>query len=334
MSGVAPILANTLDISNTAVSPLVVQFGDSVEELAAIAELRSNFPQAMVVDFSVYDRILSFKGPIIYVGHSSFSGILYYGKTISWTVLAGMIRNSKSNNHYILGCESSKITELTQSTGKKVFSFEKKVDALIGAYFVSLLIANSRRILPYLFLRLNTLLNNLASPLFLYSQTESGYQIAMKRESLSTQYCILGKCVYTYLENIVWFNLAPWFLNIIKDISLFTTGVYFSNMVNALSTMAGISVALSTTLLMAMIAALIIVINWHAGQRKKGDLKIGMGIQVVPTPMFKAWIDNNEPEKEEDNGRYWFNKSNKYKYASYLFTIVQHPHNVARSILR
>ncbi len=68
MSGFAPVLSD-IEISNTAVSPLVVQFGDFVEEMAAIAELKSNFPRARVVDFSMYERIMAFKAPIIYVGH-------------------------------------------------------------------------------------------------------------------------------------------------------------------------------------------------------------------------------------------------------------------------
>ncbi len=146
MSGIAPMLADTFDVSNTAVSPLVVQFGDSVEELAAIAELKSNFPRARVVDFSVYERIMAFKGPIIYVGHSSDSGIQYYGKIVSWDVLADMIRHSKSNSHYILGCESLKIMELTKSTGKNVFSFTQKVDAILGALVVASLISRSIKI--------------------------------------------------------------------------------------------------------------------------------------------------------------------------------------------
>ncbi len=55
MSGVAPVLADTFDLSDNAISPLVVQFGDSVEEMAAIVELKSNFPMARVVEFSAYD---------------------------------------------------------------------------------------------------------------------------------------------------------------------------------------------------------------------------------------------------------------------------------------
>ncbi len=139
MSGFAPVLADTFEISNTVVSPLVVQFGDFVEEMTAIAELKSNFPRTRVVDFSAYEMIMSFKGSIIYVRHSSNEGVNYYGKTVSWDVLAHMIRISKSNNHYMLGCEFSKITELTQNTGKTVFSFNRKVDAIIGVLTIKLI---------------------------------------------------------------------------------------------------------------------------------------------------------------------------------------------------
>ncbi len=140
MSGVAPVLADTFEISNTVISPLVVQFGDSVEKMAAIVELKSNFPRARVVDFSAYHRIVSFTGPIIYVGHSSDSGIQYYGRTVSWDVLANMIRISKANSYYMLGCESSIITELTQNTGKTIFSFRQKVDAIVSALTIKLII--------------------------------------------------------------------------------------------------------------------------------------------------------------------------------------------------
>ncbi|RMG28587.1 MAG: hypothetical protein D6732_18755 [Methanobacteriota archaeon] len=140
MSGVAPVLEDTFEVSNTAVSPLVVQFGDSVEELAAIAELKSNFPRARVVDFSAYDMIVSFKGPVIYVGHSSDEGVQYNGKTISWDVLVDIIRISKSNSHYMLGCESSKVIKLTEASGKQVFAFQTVVDAIMGATLVSYLV--------------------------------------------------------------------------------------------------------------------------------------------------------------------------------------------------
>ncbi len=160
MSGFAPMLADTFEISNTFVSPLVVQFGDSVEELAAIAELRSNFPRARVVDFSEYDRIVSFKGPIIYVGHSSEEGIQYHGKTVSWDVLADMIRISKSDSHYMLGCESSKITELAKDSGKNVLSFEEKVDAIIAANYISFNLQKSFGVANKMLTRLRNLLQN------------------------------------------------------------------------------------------------------------------------------------------------------------------------------
>ncbi len=167
MSGVAPVLADTLEVSNTSASPLVVQFGGSVEEMAAIAELKSNFPRARVVDFSEYDRVVSFRGPIIYVGHSSDEGIQYRRKTVSWDVLADMIRISKSNSHYMLGCESSKITELTQNTGKNVFSFEEKVDAILGALVVASLISASQKIFRKLLTGIGGLINGERSPRYL-----------------------------------------------------------------------------------------------------------------------------------------------------------------------
>ncbi|RMG22320.1 MAG: hypothetical protein D6732_25955 [Methanobacteriota archaeon] len=173
MSGFAPVIADTFEISNTAVSPLVVQFGDSVEEMAAIAELKSNFPRARVVDFSEFDRIVSFKGAVIYVGHSSDEGILYYGGTVSWDVLVGLIRNSKSNSHYMLGCESSKITELTTRSGKNVFSFNFKVDAIFGSLMISyLLIKTISHTSPFMILlkamhRLFSLERGLTKGLFL-----------------------------------------------------------------------------------------------------------------------------------------------------------------------
>ncbi len=197
MPGFAPVLTDTFEISNTVVSPLVVQFGDFVEEMAAIAELRSNFPRARVVDFSAYDRIVSFKRPIIYVGHSSDQGIQYNGMTVTWDGLADMIHHSKSNSHCILGCESLKIIELTKSTGKNVFSFGQKIDALIGAMVISgRIVAQSRpshtifqKIIQKLVVRFQDLQYSNVIPLFLYP-TESEYQLAVKRETLSSQYCV------------------------------------------------------------------------------------------------------------------------------------------------
>ena len=171
ISGVAPVFSDTFGVSNTVVSPLVVQFGDSVEEMAAIAELKSNFPRARVVDFSAYDRIVSFTGPIIYVGHSSDQGIQYNGMTVSWDVLATIIRHSKSNSHYMLGCESSKITELLTRNTKTVFSFREEVDAILGSNIISLnLLKNSQQIAVVankLLTRLQYLIMNIANPLLL-----------------------------------------------------------------------------------------------------------------------------------------------------------------------
>ncbi len=176
MSGVAPLLADTFDVSNTAVSPLVMQFGGSVEEMTAITKLKSNFPRARVVDFSAYDRIVAFKGPIIYVGHSSVEGVQYYGKIVSWDVLAEMISISKSNNHCMLRCEANKIMELTEASGKQVFAFDQKIDAIFGANIVSMLISFSKFYWLNRFVRYKKIVLDPSVSLFLaWSNSETAY---------------------------------------------------------------------------------------------------------------------------------------------------------------
>ncbi len=180
MSGVAPVLADTFEISNTVISPLVVQFGDSVEKMAAIVELKSNFPRAHVVDFTAYHRIVSFKGPIIYVGHSSEEGIQYHGKTVSWDVLVDIISISKSDSHYMLGCEFSKITELTTNSKKSIYSFGKKVDALVAANVVSFHLTKSIFFASKTLLRLKNILQGvtIALPSGLGEVEEMGHTAA------------------------------------------------------------------------------------------------------------------------------------------------------------
>ncbi|RMG29420.1 MAG: hypothetical protein D6732_17650 [Methanobacteriota archaeon] len=184
ISGVAPVLADTFEVSNTAASPLVVQFGDSVEELAAIAELKSNFLHARIVDFSEHDTIISYSGPVIYVAHSSDKGILYHGKTVSWYVLAGLIRNSKSDSHYMLGCDSNSISEILSSSNMAVVSFSQKIDAILGAIMVSALIKRSIGetssffpLLLKLFGRISTITQNPESFLPLYLGGEETYTL-------------------------------------------------------------------------------------------------------------------------------------------------------------
>jgi len=166
MSGIAPILVNSLpNKTGTArttivenISPLLVMFGSSEAEVAARDQLLQNFPNSYVRDFSISkQQIIEYTGPVIYIGHSFEEGISYRNQIVQWNSLSEIIGKSLSNNHYILGCNSQTISELTAETDKNVISFGQEVDAIAGANFISLkisIIHNMYKIVKLSFLSL------------------------------------------------------------------------------------------------------------------------------------------------------------------------------------
>lgn len=146
VGGIAPMLVNGLiltsyDIDNIATeAPLVVMFGNSKAEIEAKNQFIENFPYSLIINYLDMEMILSYSGPIVYIGHSSVEGISNFGQIIGWDIIAEIITKSLSNDHFILGCDSETISSLTSSTGKNVISFDNKVDAIAGANIVSILI--------------------------------------------------------------------------------------------------------------------------------------------------------------------------------------------------
>ncbi len=150
ISSFAHVLVNNLprevtfannNMATTEVSPTVVMFGSSQEELAAKNQIFENFPNSILIDFSDIEMIYQNSNLVIYIGHSSKEGIAYNDRIIEWEDIAIIIKKSISNDHFILGCDSETITSLTASTGKNVVSFDTKIDAIVGASFISVMIA-------------------------------------------------------------------------------------------------------------------------------------------------------------------------------------------------
>ncbi len=285
MSGVAPVLADTFGVSNTVVSPLVVQFGDFVEEMAAIAELKSNFLRAHIVDFSAYDKIVSFKGPIIYIGHGSDLGINYQSKLVAWETIEVMVKASISNSHYFLGCESSKIVELSSTTGKNVVGFREKIDAVLGAliiiYHVNLAIGESINILDLAakFERRIEEIENGETELLLVD-TESGYRLAVKREDRSST-----KWGITYYkERIFWINAENricW--------TYFTVSAIKATIVAILAYFSILGpVALAISLVFAAHATTITATTFG---RWRSDCMGGFGAAILPYPSTNFWYE-------------------------------------------
>ncbi len=157
LSSFAPVLVNNLprevafannNMTITEVSPIVVMFGYSQEELAAKIQILDNFPNSIIIDFSDVEMIYQNSNPIIYIGHSSKEGIAYNTKIIEWDKIAYIIENSISNDHFIQGCDSETITSLTASTGKNVVSFNQEIDAIAGALIVTISIAGKLKLDP------------------------------------------------------------------------------------------------------------------------------------------------------------------------------------------
>ncbi len=155
LSSFAPILVNnlprevnTFTTNNTTiaeVSPFIVMFGSSLEELAAVSDLKQNFPKAAIINFNFYEAILvitTTKSPVIWVGHSSENGIDFEGTTLSWNIISNIVQETESDYHYFLACESSIVTKLIKNTGKFVYSFSETVDAIFASNVISILISN------------------------------------------------------------------------------------------------------------------------------------------------------------------------------------------------
>ncbi len=147
----------SLDVNNSN-NPFIVTFGNTKEEKIAVSTLLENFPNAKIIDFSMIHQILNYDNPIIYVGHGSSYGLDYFGRIIEWDYLADIITASKSNNHYILECESKRITELEDFSGKKVISFASEIDAEFAALYVSFMISNNKGLLKHLIYRINEIM--------------------------------------------------------------------------------------------------------------------------------------------------------------------------------
>ena len=146
ISGISAVLPQIISNQSkgrevTTIAPLLVTFGMTKEEIAAKDQLLKIFPASKIIEFNSFGEIIHYDGPIIYIGHSSKDGIDYNGEIIQWIVISNIIKKSVSDNHYILGCNSEKITELTSHTRKHVMAFNFEIDALLGAYAISLSIA-------------------------------------------------------------------------------------------------------------------------------------------------------------------------------------------------
>ncbi|RMG41745.1 MAG: hypothetical protein D6732_02045 [Methanobacteriota archaeon] len=154
---------------------------------------------------------------------------LLYGKTVSWGMLADMVRISKSNRHYMLGCESSKITELTMQSGKAIVSFDGKIEPILGALFISAALTKSVGLFGKFLNRLNQVMKNPNAYSRLYfSMNEVVYHApSIVTGVAGVVFALTLAGVGELVNNIRFFAASVWiFSQATKDMQVFLEGIY------------------------------------------------------------------------------------------------------------
>ncbi len=147
ISGIALASLQKIQIPDS--TPLIVEFGDSTEEKAAVSEIRTLLPHTKIVKFSsnTMSEALRFAiGPVIFVGHGSSEGIMTTNGLISWKEMSSIFSFSKSNQQFILSCDSEYGVEIAKKQGINMIGIPGKVDAIIGADVVSFAILRGYRL--------------------------------------------------------------------------------------------------------------------------------------------------------------------------------------------
>ncbi len=168
LSGISsPILVNLLtplvpqSSATSQVSPLLVVFGNSMAEQKAVQTLLSNFPMAVITQFSLTNaQILSWTGPVIWVGHGNSKGILSQGGLISWNLISTLVKSSVSQRHFFLSCDSVSLKQLTVDSNKMVITFNGRIEPVLGALYVAAYLSKTIGAFNSFFRRLKLVLNN------------------------------------------------------------------------------------------------------------------------------------------------------------------------------
>ncbi|MHA2403027.1 MAG: hypothetical protein ACXADH_08575 [Candidatus Kariarchaeaceae archaeon] len=136
-------IASVIELGN--VEPVIITFGDSKEEVASVQELLRYFPTAKVIEFGSENFrkvIQSTDQPIIYTGHGSDLGIKFKDQLIPWLQMTNIF-GSTSADQYLLSCDSYNGQMLAKSYGVSILGFNGKIDAVVGAQLVALMIFDS-----------------------------------------------------------------------------------------------------------------------------------------------------------------------------------------------
>lgn len=116
-------------------SPLVVVFGDSKAEDAALAILLDEMPNSLVVQYDsfAYDFFkMKSIGVAILIGHGNEAGIFQNGKLVQAQEIVAEISNTPARRIMITACNSKAIADLDESG--RSFGFSHYVDAELAAF--------------------------------------------------------------------------------------------------------------------------------------------------------------------------------------------------------
>lgn len=256
---------------------------DSYEpQLAAETFARSLAPMEINM-FNSVQMALQSDVPVFIFAHGDSSELRLNGRLVTYQQLASMVNIERTNSIYLVACQSAAI-EMYDSAD--IFEgIVGDVDAVIAGLVVALIVAQLDGLPVYTFKLISKISDRAielksGSEELLLPSTESGYQIAYKREYKSRT--VFG--VRVYQENVLWLNLDKywcafyfgmtgllWRLGILIDkIPFISLNPYVALIAIALFTYAA-TVGLTGT------------------QRVQNDCKAGVGGQISPTLMHSFW---------------------------------------------
>ena len=142
---------------------LIVSFGHSQPEKAAIATLREELPDSAVVQYGSIDYAFYVSrciGAVVLVGHGAKDGICTDGALIKSEQVADRISSMAAREIIVVSCYSKSIADLDKSG--RTFGFSHPVDAELAALEASILVKIHSRMVPSAFESFDKFMNVLS----------------------------------------------------------------------------------------------------------------------------------------------------------------------------
>ncbi|RMG42211.1 MAG: hypothetical protein D6732_01370 [Methanobacteriota archaeon] len=241
---------------------------------------------ATIIEFNDLPTALNSKLPLFIFSHGNSEGLLIDGTELSYSKLSSMVPTFRKNKIFLIACQSANIKAIDT---KDLFDgFTDKIDATVAGLVASLIVAEKIgifwdvfQIIKRLGERVTELING-DVPILL-ENTESGYEIAVKREHIEkkkwgTPY---------YVENVLWFNLDKTNCDLYFGLTSTLSGI--TSLVSSIAALGGSSVGI-----ISVIAAVLFLyaktVHLTSSQRDLKDCMAGVGGQLIPGGV-SFWYD-------------------------------------------